>query len=186
VLQSVQEARRVTGLFGDRAIRHGLRFGGSLDQLADALRTTGLPVTYEPVENALSTPRAIGGFRTWGSPWTDAQEPRRGAVLTVDLARSLSKAPGYQVLIYDYDFTRGCFHHAMYAGGSCLEEWHDERAVCGEGERHIDARLRLWKMRDWGIDLQDLQSRRLPFPPAIMMEAYVLSLDGSGSRLWAV
>jgi hypothetical protein len=181
---SVQAGRRFSGLFGDRERRRGLRFEGPIDQLAIAMREAGTPVTCEPLENGLPNESSVCVFRTWGSPWTDALEVHPGVILTTDMARSLSAK--HQVIVYDYDLQKRRFRHEVFAAGQCVEEWHDDGAVDGQAERYLEARLRELKMRDWGVDLEDLSALRIPFVPALMMEAYFMKFDGGLSKVWGV
>jgi hypothetical protein len=179
--------RRFLGIFGECARRRrGLRFAGSLDQLSAGLRAIGSPVCYEPLENGIPGPGALGAFRTWGSPWTDVQEAVRDTWLTASVARNLSSVVTHQVLAYDYAFDSRCFSHQLFAEGHCVEDWRLDRAAAGEAEHYLDERYRVLKMRDWGVDLEDLQALRLPFAPAVLMEAYFLRLDGVLSKVWGV
>jgi hypothetical protein len=181
---SLHAARRFTGLFGDRERRQGLRFEGPIDALAIGMGGAGAPVTCEPLENGLPDERSVGVFRTWGSPWTDALELHPGVILNTNLARSLSAE--HRVIVYDYDLKDRRFRHEVFAQGRCVEEWHDEGTPDGEGERYLENRLRALKMRDWGVDLGDLRALRMPFVPALMMEAYFMKFDGGLSKVWGV
>jgi hypothetical protein len=180
---TVADARRFRGVFGGRAQRRGIRVDGSIDQVRDALRALGMAVTYEPIENGLPRGKSIAAFRTWGSPWTDLQEPCAGVVLTAELAEAVSRQADRPVMIYDYAFDARRFRHQLFAGGRLADTWSAEDAAGGEAEEYLDLRLRELKMRDWGIDVDDLQGARLPFSPPLIMEAYFLRLDSPPS-IW--
>jgi hypothetical protein len=181
-----QAGRRFVGIFGGCVRRRGLRFGGSLDQLSEGLRAIGIPVNYEPLENGIPDDASLGAFRSWGSPWTDVQESASGTRLTRDLGLRLSGVVTQQILVYDYAFDRRRFEHQLFVQGQCAEDWHVDGVAAGEAERYLDERYRGLKMRDWGIDIQDLQALRLPFAAALLMEAYFLRLDGTVSKVWGV
>jgi hypothetical protein len=181
-----QAGRRVLGIFGACRHRRGLRFGGSLDELSDGLRAIGTPVIYEPLENGIPDAGSLGAFRTWGSPWTDVQELAAAARLTPGFGRALSGAVTQQVMVFDYAFDRRRFSHRLFVRGECVEDWQFEDGAAGEAERYLDERYRALKMRDWGIDIEDLRALRLPFAPALLMEAYFLRVDRSVSKVWGV
>jgi hypothetical protein len=181
-----QAGRRFFGIFGECAWRRGLRFAGSLDQFSEGLRAIEMPVIYEPLENGIPNDGSLGAFRTWGSPWTDVQELVPATRLTADLARDVSGKTMQQVMVYEYAFDRRRFSHRLFVQGQCVEDWQIDDAAEGEAERYLDERYRVLKMRDWGVDMKDLQALRLPFAPALLMEAYFLRFDRSVSKVWGV
>jgi hypothetical protein len=180
----VQAARRFRGLYGDRARRSGLRLEAPLDAVSDGLRTLGVPVTYEPIENGIPTGAVLGAFRTWGSPWTDFLERRQDTFLTADRARTLSLVVGRRALLYDYAFDAHSGGHQLFDRGECVETWQVEDAPAGEAERQVSERYRALNMRDWCIDIDDLEAIRLPFSLVVIVEAYFLRLSKSPLRLW--
>jgi hypothetical protein len=183
-VRSVPVARRFRGLYGDRDRRRGLRVDAPLDAVSDGLRSLGVPVTYEPIENGIPTADALGAFRTWGSPWTDLLEQPRGALLTAELARALSAIVRRRALVYDYAFGARVCRHQLFDRGECVETWEAQDAAAGGVEQHLNDRYRALGMRDWGIDIHDLEAVRLPFSLVVVVEAYFLRLSESPLQLW--
>ncbi len=179
------EWRRFRGLFGMQQRRRGLRWHGSVDQLADAWTAAGATITYEPLENGAASSRIVGTFRTWGSPWTDVVERHDSHLLVPALASAISRH-GHAVMLYDYDFTSDRFQHTLFATGTPAESWSTATERGHDVRRYLDARYRALQMRDWGVTLADLDALALPFPPTLMVEAFFLSLEPEDRcRLWA-
>ncbi len=178
---TLREARRFLGVAVRRPEVRGLRLRGAVDDLVEGLERVrgpeglGWDVMHGPIENGPPGSVYFGTIRTSGSPWLDVFEPDDMGLLSDDLAADLSRACDTAVLCFNYRFEGGRLCHRLYEHG----EHRDDLDLAADEEAlvRLNGCYRRWRMRDWGITLDDLIARSMPFAPSAIVEAFFLRLE---------
>ncbi|WP_316204420.1 hypothetical protein [Bradyrhizobium sp. SZCCHNS3051] len=179
----LRSARRFFGRLRPTQRCAGQRFEGGADGLIDALRIAGRAVAAQPIENGWPPAKAICIVRTWGSNWVDILPERQQRALDDELLIILTAQSEARAFSYDYDPVAGHWSHRLYRSGRVLDALdHDASAASDDGvDGRVETLLRSLRIRDWGIDADDLCRLDVPFPATAIVEAWFLQLGTQGS-----